>query len=401
MIEELQQVDISILNSLVDLRRERDALRQRLARMKESADQVSDQVLSRVRNDYETRIAALDAKAAPLKDEARATYGRLKPLLAGAEDACKTLRLDQEELELRHRLGEFDDEAHRNREEQLGESLRDAESRAAEISQLVDRFVGAFDSPEELAPPVVSPSGLPAGEIFASKASDAAIAVELGVSDRDDESHESHESHESDDSDEEDGTLMLPPDPPAAAAPPPPVDPPPNPPSWIPKLDLSLRPDFEDATGAPRTSEPPLPRSSVAVAAARLAQESAGGSGGFAAEPAGGTAGGSETATRGLVTKPPAAARLEALDADLDPQPHYLEPLTFIGRTPENQVRIYKPAVSRRHAQLTETPNGWLLRDLSSENGTYVNGQRITERLLAEGDRVQFGTSRFVLRLSS
>ena len=53
------------------------------------------------------------------------------------------------------------------------------------------------------------------------------------------------------------------------------------------------------------------------------------------------------------------------------------------------------------HAQITETEGGWLLRDLSSENGTYVNGQRVTERLLADGDRVQFGTSRFVLRLHS
>ncbi len=112
-----------------------------------------------------------------------------------------------------------------------------------------------------------------------------------------------------------------------------------------------------------------------------------------------------EAPTSGIPA-PPASpptprARLEALDGDLEPQPHYLEPLTFIGRTPENQIRIYKPAVSRRHAQITETDAGWLLRDLSSENGTYVNGQRVTERLLADGDRVQFGTSRFVLRLAT
>ena len=81
-------------------------------------------------------------------------------------------------------------------------------------------------------------------------------------------------------------------------------------------------------------------------------------------------------------------------------QPHYLEPLTFIGRTPENQIRIYKPAVSAATPQITETDAGWLLRDLSSENGTYVNGQRITERLLVDGDRVQFGTSRFVLHIA-
>jgi len=309
MMEELRQIDISILNSLIDLRRERDALRQRLARMKESAAQVSEQVLTRVRDDYETRIAALEAKAAPLKDEARAAYGRLKPLLDGAQGAFNTLRLDQEELELRHRLGEYDDEAYRNKVAQLGENLRGAESRSAEISELVARFVGAFDSPDELAPATTSQLDIRA----------APARVDLG------------------EKPQEESTLMLPPEPPPAPEPPPP---------------------------------PPQP----------------------ATEP---TAGELPASARAG-----ARARLEALDGDLDPQPHLLEALTFIGRTPENQIRIYKPAVSRRHAQITETEAGWLLRDLSSENGTYVNGQRITERLLAEGDRVQFGTSRYVLRIT-
>ena len=100
MIEELRQVDVSILDSLIDLRRERDAIQLRLTRMSESASQVSEPVLARVRGDYEARIAALDAKAAPLKDEARAAYGRLRPLLEGAREAFNTLRLDQEELDL-------------------------------------------------------------------------------------------------------------------------------------------------------------------------------------------------------------------------------------------------------------------------------------------------------------
>ena len=115
MIEELRQVDDSVLTSLVDLRRERDALRQRLARMQESASQVSAKVLDRVRGDYETRIAALEDKALPLKDAALATFGRLKPLHDAAEEACETLRLDQEEIDLRHSLGEFDDAEHRER----------------------------------------------------------------------------------------------------------------------------------------------------------------------------------------------------------------------------------------------------------------------------------------------
>lgn len=339
MIEELRQVDVSILESLIDLRRERDALRQRLARMKESASQVSEQVLARVRDDYEARIAALDAKAAPLKDEARAAYGRLRPLLDGAQEAFNTLRLDQEELELRHRLGEYNDEAYRNKVAQLGEHLRGAEGRSAEISELVARFVGAFDSPEELAPATTSQIDIPLVPAAPSPAASTG------------------EPHE------EEGTLMLPPEPPPAPEPPPPP-PRPAPAASPPGANL------ED-------SEPSANYDPSEVV-------------------------GPESATRGIPQRPAPAsrARLEALDGDLDPEPHRLEPLTFIGRTPENQIRIYKPAVSRRHAQITETAAGWLLRDLSSENGTYVNGQRITERLLAEGDRVQFGTSRFVLRLT-
>lgn len=331
MIEELRQVDVSILDSLIDLRRERDALRQRLVRMTESASQVSEPVLARVRSDYEARIAALDAKAAPLKDEARAAYEGLRPLLEGAREAFNTLRLDQEELELRHRLGEFDDEAYRNKVAHLGEALRGAEGRSAEISELVARFVGAFDSPDDLAPAMTSQIDL------AATPAQAALGGE---------------PHD------EEGTLISPPEPPPAPEPPP------------------LPPPFPVTKG--RILSPPKP-----------AERSA-------------PAGPAEPATSGLPARPEEGprARLEALDGDLDPEPHFLEPLTFIGRTPENQVRIYKPAVSRRHAQITETEAGWFLRDLSSENGTYVNGQRVTERLLVEGDRVQFGTSRFVLRIT-
>jgi hypothetical protein len=403
MIEELQQFDVSVLDSLIDLRRERDALRQRLARMKEAASQVSEAVLARVRSDYETRIAALDAKAEPLKVEARASYERLKPLLAGAQEAFNTLRLDQEELELRHQLGEFDDEAYRNRVAQLGESLRGAEGRSAEISELVARFVGAFDSPEELAPSSSSQLEQPSPPGGAAP---------------------SEAPHE------EDSTLMLPPEPPPSPEPPPlpPLPPLQSPSAGVAAARRGLAAESELAEReklgpqaerveivqtvepgkpieVPSPGEPWTPLAPSASGSGSLDTQAHFTSSAPPATPPGpsGPPTPPDTVTNAMPTARTAGPRprLEALDADLDPQPHFLEPLTFIGRTPENQVRIYKPAVSRRHAQITETDSGWLLRDLSSENGTYVNGQRITERLLVEGDRVQFGTSRFVLRITS
>lgn len=92
--------------------------------------------------------------------------------------------------------------------------------------------------------------------------------------------------------------------------------------------------------------------------------------------------------------------KLVAIDTDLGSPEFSLEPLSFIGRTPENQIRLNKPVVSRRHAQVTLSEGGYVLRDLNSENGTYVNGERIQERLLAHGDRVQIGTVRFVFQTS-
>ena len=84
---------------------------------------------------------------------------------------------------------------------------------------------------------------------------------------------------------------------------------------------------------------------------------------------------------------------------DLGAAEFQLDPLTFIGRTPQNQIQVAKPSVSRRHAQVSLTDQGYVLKDLGSENGSYVNGERITEQLLAEGDRVQIGTVGFVFHI--
>src|SRR5581483_10959631 len=49
----------------------------------------------------------------------------------------------------------------------------------------------------------------------------------------------------------------------------------------------------------------------------------------------------------------------------------------IIGRGAECHVRVDQPLVSRRHAQVMATPDGWAVRDLESMNGTWVNGERI------------------------
>ena len=60
-----------------------------------------------------------------------------------------------------------------------------------------------------------------------------------------------------------------------------------------------------------------------------------------------------------------------------------------LGREVGNELVIEDPQISRRHARLTRQGNSYLLEDLGSTNGTFVNGSRVTTPvLLANGDLI-------------
>jgi two-component system, NtrC family, sensor kinase len=68
----------------------------------------------------------------------------------------------------------------------------------------------------------------------------------------------------------------------------------------------------------------------------------------------------------------------------------------LIGRSSE-ALPIDDNAVSRRHAELTPDDGVWYIRDLESQNGTYVNGLRIADRTrLRPGDQIRTGQTLFV-----
>jgi pSer/pThr/pTyr-binding forkhead associated (FHA) protein len=63
-----------------------------------------------------------------------------------------------------------------------------------------------------------------------------------------------------------------------------------------------------------------------------------------------------------------------------------------IGRSRESDIFLEDLAVSRLHASIYRDDSGsYILRDENSANGTSVNGQRISEHRLNEGDEVQVG----------
>ena len=66
------------------------------------------------------------------------------------------------------------------------------------------------------------------------------------------------------------------------------------------------------------------------------------------------------------------------------------------GRHPDSDIFLDDVTVSRRHAEFRRTADGFVVTDVGSLNGTYVNRDRIDEVLLKNGDEVQVGKYRLV-----
>jgi uncharacterized RDD family membrane protein YckC len=72
--------------------------------------------------------------------------------------------------------------------------------------------------------------------------------------------------------------------------------------------------------------------------------------------------------------------------------------LLSIGRDPSNDVVLPDAMVSRRHAVIECRGSQYFIRDCNSSNGSLVNGDRVSERGLKDGDLVAIGTARLLFR---
>ena len=61
------------------------------------------------------------------------------------------------------------------------------------------------------------------------------------------------------------------------------------------------------------------------------------------------------------------------------------------GRSPSADLQVHDRAVSRRHFEIVGDQDGFVLRDLRSHNGTFVNGERVASANLRDGDTVRLG----------
>ena len=70
----------------------------------------------------------------------------------------------------------------------------------------------------------------------------------------------------------------------------------------------------------------------------------------------------------------------------------------ILGAASTSDVVIDHPHVSSQHASLRFKDRTYLLSDLDSSNGTFVNGNQIGQQALTDGDRVRFGSSEWAFK---
>ncbi|HNU82510.1 MAG TPA: FHA domain-containing protein [Thermoanaerobaculia bacterium] len=325
-MDRLATIDTATLDDLARIKAEEETLLARLERLEARREATSPPVFTRIEGDYRQRLGELAAEARPLKERAAQAFQRLGALQETLAAEAAAARLDLEEQEVRHAVGELDDETFAARLQAAEATVREREGVLAEAEALRERFVGAVRDGAELelpdpTPPLPEPLPEPEPSGDPERITWPAASAEV----------------------------LLPPD---------------VAPESLVELASEPEPETED------DGTVILPR--------QTAEEEAGQS--------------------RSITLRVSPARIICQEEGYEEE-YLLAPSTLIGRNFECQIRIAHPALSRRHAQIDLQPDGsYLLIDLGSENGTLVNGIRVSEYHLIDGDLLDLGTLRFLFR---
>jgi hypothetical protein len=430
MLKEAQGINSSAIQDLRAIKEELEVLHERMDLMEKKRDSVSQPVFERVYADYETRQAALEEKAAPLKDVVRSEYSKINALVEQLEEKATKARLVREELEFRKELGEFDEEAFQEKLEECQQELEEAENELAEITGMRDEIAGAFPSADDLKADAKDEEE-PVEETVEEEAvaaedegvatEDEAVATEDEAVVVEDEAVAVGETEQP--VVEKTVVMVVPPEvkeigaaeetAPDGAA---------NNHETTAEMEVSVEEDLPEEPFAADDDEElddrqPLPETEklyddeTAVVAAPpeldtaaddettvmdASDESA-----PMAPPPYQAPTAPESFSNGSTAAMATTGRLVAPGEYGSEQVYRLKPsVTSIGRLDINDISVHNGAVSRYHAKIALTEDGFKIYDLDSENGVFVNGERITEHLMNDGDRIELGpgTKRFVFR---
>src|SRR5688572_16530844 len=85
--------------------------------------------------------------------------------------------------------------------------------------------------------------------------------------------------------------------------------------------------------------------------------------------------------------------RLEVTDALGRRVVRMTQSVLLLGRSPDCDLKLAGSEVSRRHARIVPERDAYVIEDLGSRYGTFVNGERASGHVLVHGDRIRLGRS--------
>lgn len=150
MTIDLSQLELTAVDALASLKKERDQLSERLTAMSARREQVSAEVYQRVHDDYRRRLDELASQAAPLKQKAGEVYRALRAELIRLDQEFALARLDREEIEFRHSLGEFGSEELKQKLQTVDARIEAHGQARQAASEMKARFLAVVESEAEL-----------------------------------------------------------------------------------------------------------------------------------------------------------------------------------------------------------------------------------------------------------
>jgi hypothetical protein len=340
-IVDFNDLDLSVLDELGELQARRTLLVGRLAQMDERRSDVAPAVYLRVRADYEQQRKKLESEEQPLKQNARSIYARVRDRFDVLEREEGDARLNLQELEFRHSLGEFDKSQFNVRKAEIDAGINGRAAEFGHAKQIRERFIAIFGSEAELSEPQ-SPQ--------ADAVSETILVAPVSVPAPQQAAPSMHSTIQ-----------QAPVSPQFPGMPPLPAPGIPGMPP-IPNAQTS-KPQIEQMVDPPK-AEPRRPANPDAT----------------------------------VVFRP---GRLTPMnpEAGIAPTMLSLKPIN-IGSDSAGDVRISAPGVQPKHVEICLTRAGFILKDVGGGGLVLIDGQTITEQLLRDGDAVQIGPARFSFKLA-
>ncbi len=375
------------LAELRELQAEFDSTRERLQRAEEEKSTVPRRVYERVRAEYDRQLDALRAKMTPLRGALDEVRGDYEEHLGEANASLETIEEELAEVTFRHRIGEFTDE-------QLDARRADIDERLQKAREEIDQFQSVLEAMDSVTP----------APVHHEPAADPVAPSDVAPSD------------------------VAPPTPtadvPMKAAPQPAPAPPPEAQATPPTVAEPAAESSPAAEEAPPTepAAPDAPRRPVirsrdletaraasfenpqawvdemgpeTRASARDKMPTAEAPSAPAPTPPSTSATSASSATAAAATPNPSLVFVSGPHAGQSIP--LLKTTLTIGREHDNNIELKDADVARYHARILNERGQFVVEDMSSTTGTWMNGERVQRAALKHGDVIRIGQTEMAI----